>query len=112
MIASQKQDDDDHQPVAAPSALPIALARSRTASASPSSTSLMSRTPARMPPEKSPRRNCGQDGVLDDERAHEVGDERLEPAPDLDPHLALVRRHDQQHAVVLARWPMPHLRPS
>ena len=44
----------------------------------------------------------GQDGVLDDEARHGVGHHRLQPAADLDAHLALVGRHDQQDAVVLA----------
>ena len=77
-------------------------ARSLTASASPSSTSLMSRTPARMPAAKSPRAELRQDRVLDDELRHGVGHDRLEPAADLDAHLALVRRDDEQDAVVLA----------
>jgi hypothetical protein len=43
-----------------------------------------------------------QDRVLDDELAQEVGDDGLQPAPDLDANAALVGRDDEQHAVVAA----------
>ena len=43
-----------------------------------------------------------QDGVVDDQARHRVGQRALEPVADLDPHLALVGRDDQQRAVVLA----------
>ena len=33
-------------------------------------------------------------------RAHRIGDPPLQPVADLDPGLALVRRDDQQHAIV------------
>src|SRR3954452_872539 len=42
------------------------------------------------------------DPVLDDEPGNSVGKRALEAIAHLDAHLALVRRHDQQHAVVLA----------
>src|SRR5262245_15744460 len=41
------------------------------------------------------------DCVLDDEPRDRVGERAFEPVADLDAHLALVRRHDQHHAVVL-----------
>src|SRR5262245_13792780 len=43
-----------------------------------------------------------QDRILDDELAHGVGELGLQPAPDLDAHLALLGRYDQNYAVVLA----------
>src|SRR6516162_5279103 len=42
------------------------------------------------------------DRVLDDELGDGVGEHALETVADLDAHLALAWRHDQQHAVVLA----------
>src|SRR5262249_2693263 len=41
------------------------------------------------------------DRVLDDELGDGVGERALEAVADLDAHLALAWRHDQQHAVVL-----------
>ena len=41
------------------------------------------------------------DRILDDEPGDRVGERAFEPVADLDAHLALVRRDDQQHAVVL-----------
>src|SRR5262249_22820109 len=43
-----------------------------------------------------------QDPLLDDELRHCVGKLALQPIADLDPHLALGRRDDQQDAVVLS----------
>src|SRR5262249_61873190 len=42
------------------------------------------------------------DRVLDDELGDGVGERALEPVADLDAHLAVGWRHDQQHAGVLA----------
>ena len=42
-----------------------------------------------------------QHGAVDDDVGHGVGEDRLEPAADLDAHLALVRRDDEEDAVVL-----------
>ena len=61
----------------------------------------MSRTPALMPPAKVVAPERRQDGVLDDQLGHQVGELRLEPAADLDAHLAVAGRDDQDHAVVL-----------
>ena len=47
----------------------------------------------------------GQYGVFDDELRHRVGHERLQPPADLDAHLAVVGRDEQEHAVVLALLP-------
>src|SRR5215813_11229184 len=41
------------------------------------------------------------DGILDDEFGHRVGERAFEAIADLDAHLALVRRHDQQGAGIL-----------
>src|SRR5262249_59990633 len=42
------------------------------------------------------------DRVLDDKLGDGVGERAFEAVADLDAHLALAWRHDQQHAVVLA----------
>ena len=62
----------------------------------------MSRTPARMPAEKSPRRNSGRMAfsMMRLDMASVITGSS--PRPDLDAHLALVGRHDEQDAVVLA----------
>ena len=46
-----------------------------------------------------------QDGVLDDETRDGVGQRAFQPVADLDAHLALVRRDDQQRPVVRALLP-------
>src|SRR4051794_31816754 len=43
-----------------------------------------------------------QDHIVNDLLGTRVGEDRLEPVADLDPHLALGWRDDQQHAIVLA----------
>src|SRR6202022_4985116 len=40
-------------------------------------------------------------GVLDDEPRYRIGERSFEAVADLDAHLALARRHNQQDAVVL-----------
>ena len=84
-----------------PGAALAARARSLYSSASPVSTWMMSSTPRLMPPAKVVGAEARQDRVLDDEAANGVGERAFEAVADLDTHLALVRRHDQQHAVVL-----------
>ena len=42
-----------------------------------------------------------QDGAVDDDVRHGIGEHRLEPAADLDAHFALIGRDDQEDAVVL-----------
>ena len=46
------------------------------------------------------RAEVRQDRILDDDLRPRVGEDRFEPAPDLDAHLALVRRDDEKHAIV------------
>ena len=41
-----------------------------------------------------------------------VGEDRFEPAPDLDAHPALGWRDDEKHAIVQLLVPMPQWRPS
>src|SRR6185312_12953783 len=43
-----------------------------------------------------------QDRVFDNERRHSIGHHRLEPAADFDTDFAVVRRDDEQDAVILA----------
>ncbi len=57
--------------------------------------------PARDPAGKIVGAEPRQDRIVDDETRHQVGQRAFEAVADLDADLALVRRHDQQHAVVL-----------
>ena len=61
----------------------------------------MSSTPRVMPPAKSLARKRGRIAFSMISCDDRVGERAFEPVADLDAHLALVRRHDQQHAVVL-----------
>ena len=64
------------------------------------STVMMSSTPRVMPPREVAGLEARRDRVGDDDLGQGVGQRALEPVADLDPHPPLVRRHQQQHAVV------------
>ena len=77
-------------------------ARCLNSSAPPSSTLMMSSTPRVMPPGKSFALKRGVIEFCDDVFGDRVGQRAFEPVADLDADLALGRRVQQQHAVVLA----------
>ena len=66
---------------------------------------MMSSTPRVIPPAKSSARNRGMIAFSMMSLETSVGERAFEAVADLDAHLALVRRHDQQHAVVLVLLP-------
>jgi uncharacterized peroxidase-related enzyme len=57
--------------------------------------------PAGDTPGEIPFTKARRNRVRDDEARHRIGERPLKPVPDLDAHLALIRRHDQEDAVVL-----------
>ena len=63
---------------------------------------MMSSTPARDARRHVAGAEFRQDRVLDDQPGHRVGEIAFEAVADLDAHVALVRRDDQDDAVVLA----------
>src|SRR6476620_9143373 len=81
------------------------LARCSSSAASPVSASTMSCTPSLLPSAK-----LRQHRGADDDVGNCVGDDRLEPAANLDAHFVFCRRDDEQHAVIQlfgADAPMP-----
>ena len=65
------------------------------------STVMMSSTPREMPPPKSPALKRGVIALVMMTLRQRVGQRAFEPVADLDAHPLLVRRDQQQHAVVL-----------
>ena len=85
-------------------------ARRCHSSASPVRIESIGSTPASMPPAKLPFWNCGAIGRGDDDLGQRIRQRAFEAVADLDAHLALLGRDEEQRAVVLpllAELPVP-----
>ena len=102
----EKGDDQRHrQPaerLSAGSASTRSDGRFSHSEASVVSTVMISSTPRWMPPREIAGLEARRDRVGDDHLRQGIGQRALEPVADLDAHAPLVRRDQQQHAVVLA----------